>query len=89
MREWRTEGIRKVDGDPFLVDVRIDDHLFSQALVDSRCLCYATIVVSENYASQLELPRIAIKRRILDGVLADMGKITQFTYGSINIHGHQ
>ena len=76
-----------MDGKPFLVDVRLNGDWFTQATVDNGCQSYATI--SESLVEQHELPRITINPRILDGVLADIGQITEITYASVDIHGHK
>ena len=52
---------------PFIVDARVNGIQFTQALVDSGCRCYAT--VNEALVQSLDLPRIKIQSRILDGVV--------------------
>ena len=76
-----------MDGPPFLVDIRINNHPFTHALVDNGCLCYAT--VSESYAFKLQLPRIDIPPRPLDGVVPGIGQVSHIAYGTIDVHGHQ
>lgn len=76
-----------MDSEPFLVDIRINGTDFTRAMIDNGCLCYATI--SNQLATNLKLPRIAIPPRILDGVIAGQGQITHITYAAVDIHGHQ
>ncbi len=75
-----------MDGDPFLVDLIVNDIHVTHALVDSGSLCYATM--SEDYCRRLQLPRISITPRILSGVLPNLGKIRYVTYAKIDVHTH-
>jgi predicted aspartyl protease len=76
-----------MEGGPFLVDVQFNGVHFAKALVDSGCLCYATI--SETFANSLDLPRIEISPRTLDGVIANQGRITHITWATIDVHGQR
>ena len=60
---------------------------FAKALVDPGCQCYAT--VNSTLVKSLDLPRIRIRTRVLDGVIANQGRITHVTYFNVDIHGHQ
>lgn len=60
---------------------------FARALIDPGCQCYAT--VNGALVISLDLPRIRIRTRVLDGVLANQGRITHITYFDADIHGHQ
>ena len=60
---------------------------FAKSLVDTGCLSYAT--VSDSLVKAFDLPRIRISPRILDGVVANQGKIHHMTYFDIDVHGHQ
>ncbi|KAK2050961.1 hypothetical protein LY76DRAFT_529459 [Colletotrichum caudatum] len=48
-----------MDSNPLFVNIGINQTSYTYALVDSRCLTYATI--SQAYARKLRLPRIQIK----------------------------
>lgn len=71
----------------FYVDVRTNGIRFTKALVDTGCSAYATI--SESLMKSFDLPRIAIRPRHLDGVVANQGRINTITYFEADIHGHQ
>ena len=60
---------------------------FAKALIDPGCQCYAT--VNGALVKSLNLPRIRIRTRVLDGVVANQGRITHVTYFNVDIHGHQ
>ena len=60
---------------------------FIRAQVDNGCQSYAT--VNERTARSLDLPRIRIPTRQLDGVIPNLGTITHVTYFDLDIHGHQ
>src|SRR5262249_27969445 len=77
-----------MDGEPFLVDIRLNGTLFSKAFIDNGCLCYAAI--SEDLRYKLNLPRIAIPPRVLSGIAgATRQKIRWITYTDIDISGHR
>jgi hypothetical protein len=89
-REQERKGVKKLDVSeepPFLVDVRVNGIYYAEALVDYGCLSYAT--VNGTLARTLNLPRIKIRPRRLDGVVANQGRITHVTYFDADIHGHQ
>ena len=60
---------------------------FAKALIDSGYQCYAT--VNSALVRSLDLPRIRIRTRVLDGVVANQGRITHVTHFNADIHGHQ
>ena len=72
---------------PFKVDVQLNEIQSTQALVDSGCLCYAT--VSHSLVKSFDLPRIRIPTRTLDGVVGNQGRIEYVTYFDADIHGHR
>ena len=72
---------------PFLLDVRVNGIQFAKALVDQGCQSYAT--VNGKLVKSLDLPRIRIPTRTLDGVVANQGRITHVTYLDADIHSHQ
>jgi hypothetical protein len=72
---------------PFKVDVQLNEIQSTQALVDSGCLCYAT--VSDSLVESFDLPRIRIPTRTLDGVVGNQGQIEYVTYFDADIHGHR
>ncbi len=76
-----------MEGKPFLVDICLNGVHFVRGPVDSLCLCYGAI--SERFAETLELPRIKISPRTLDGVVPDQGKIRHITYADLDVHGVQ
>ena len=78
-----------MDSRPFLVDLYFKDHCRnSQALIDSGCLCHATILAS--LAESLSLSRIPIPSRTLSGVTrARHSQIVDFiTHALIDVSGH-
>ena len=78
-----------MDSPPFLVDVYLKDHYQnSQALVDSGCLCHATI--SKSLADSLDLPRIPIPSKTLSGVTRARHSqtIDSITHALIDVSGH-
>ena len=78
-----------MDSHPFLVDIYFKEHCRnSQALVDSGCLCYATI--SESLADSLDLPRIPIPSRTLSEVTRARHSqiIDSITHALIDVPGH-
>jgi hypothetical protein len=60
---------------------------FTRALVDSGCRCY--IIVNKSLVQALDLPRIKIRPRVLDGVVPNQYQITHATYFDLDVHGHQ
>ena len=80
-----------MDGDPFIVDVRLNGTDFVTGLVDSGCLCYSAI--SEKLFGSLRLPSLSISPRRLEkaaGKNAEPATILDtVTYASIDIDGHQ
>ena len=70
-----------------MVDARLNEVQFTKALVDNGSLCYAS--VNESLAESLNLPRIRVPTRTLDGVVADQGRITHVTHFDLDVHGHQ
>lgn len=80
-----------MDGDPFLVDVRLNGTDFVTGLVDSGCLCYSAM--SERLFRSLRLPSLKIAPRRLEGAAGKNAEPTTIlntiTYASIDIDGHQ
>src|SRR6266516_2610558 len=78
-----------MDGDPFLVNIRLNGTDFSSALIDNGCLCYGTI--SDQLFHSLRLPRIEIPPRELEGISSTQngGRIDSVTFAEIDIDGHQ
>ena len=78
-----------MDGDPFLVDARINKHLFLTSLVDSECLSYSTI--SKRQVRRFKLLRIFIFSREMEGFGGvDMTvTINAVTYLYLDINGFQ
>ena len=78
-----------MDSRPFLVDLYFKDHCRnSQALIDSGCLCHATI--SASLAESLDLPRIPIPSRTLSGVThaRHSQTVDSITHALIDVSGH-
>jgi predicted aspartyl protease/transposase InsO family protein len=77
-----------MDSEPFLVDALIDGISYTEALVDSGCLCYAAI--SQEYCQQLNLPRTAITPRQLEQVTGtSQENIRWITHAKIDLAGHR
>ena len=77
-----------MDGDPFLVDVRLNGTDFTTGLVDYGCLCYAAI--NDQLFRSLKLPRISISPRKLENAAGNPDiVIDTVTYASVDIDGHQ
>ena len=78
----------KMDSKPFLIDALIDGISYTEALVDSGCLCYAAI--SQEYCQQLNLPRTAITPRQLEQVTGTSQEhIRWITHAKIDLAGHR
>jgi hypothetical protein len=80
-----------MDGDPFVVDVRLNGTDFVPGLVDLGCLCYSAI--SEKLFRSLRLPSLRISPRRLEGAAGKNAESTTIldtvTYAAIDIDGHQ
>ena len=77
-----------MDGNPFYVNFGINGIHFTKALVDSGCLCFATISLS--LAKRLRLPRIPITPRDLAQVNVTVkGAIREVAYADTDIDGHK
>lgn len=77
-----------MDGDPFLVDIRLNGTDFTTGLVDYGCLCYAAM--NEELFRSLKLPRIPIPPRKLENATGDPNTaIDTVTFASVDIDGHQ
>lgn len=80
-----------MNGDPFLMNVRVNETDFVTGLVDSGCLCYSAI--SEHLFQSLRLPFLKITPRQLKGAAGKNAEPTTIldtvAYASINIDGHQ
>ena len=77
-----------MDGDPFYVNFGINGIHYTKALVDSGCLCFATISLS--LARRLRLPRISITPRDLEQVNVTVkGAIREVAYADTDIDGHK
>lgn len=89
MREWEASGKKKMDGDPFIADVRVNGTDFVPSLVDYGCLCYGAI--SKRTFHSLQLPHIRVQPRILENAAGDgkQVRIDKITYVSIDLDGHQ
>ncbi|OQD77422.1 hypothetical protein PENANT_c103G01711 [Penicillium antarcticum] len=89
-RKQERNGVKKLfkqENKPFKVDVQLNGLQSTQALVDSGCLCYATI--SDSLVQSFNLPRIRIPTRTLDGVVGNQGRIEYVTYFDADIHSHE
>jgi predicted aspartyl protease len=80
-----------MDGNPFLVDIRLNGTNFVPGLVDSGCLCYSAI--SKKLFQSLRLPSLRISPRQLEGAARKNAESTTtldtVTYATIHIDGHQ
>jgi predicted aspartyl protease len=80
-----------MDGDPFIVDVRLNGTDFVIGLVDSGCLCYSAI--SKRLFQSLRLPSLRIFPRRLEKAAGKNAEpatmLNTVTYASIDIDGHQ
>ncbi|SCO92402.1 uncharacterized protein FRV6_16530 [Fusarium oxysporum] len=78
-----------MDEGPFLVDFRINNTSYVQALVDYGCLSQG--IISKRLFHSLKLPRIPIEPRSLDQAAESHSKpiIDTITYMSIDVDGHQ
>jgi hypothetical protein len=77
-----------MDGNPFYVNFGINGIHYTKALVDSGCLCFATISLS--LARRLRLPRISITPRDLEQVNVTVkGAIREVAYADTDIDGHK
>lgn len=80
-----------MDGDPFLVDVRLNENDFITGLIDSGCLCYAAI--SQRIFQSLKLPSFKITPRRLEEAAGKNAKpstiLDTVTYATIDIDGHR
>jgi hypothetical protein len=86
-QEWK-EVESQMDGNPFYVNFGINGIHYTKALVDSGCLCFATI--SLMLANRLRLPRIPITPRDLAQVNVTVkGAIREVAYADTDIDGHK
>jgi hypothetical protein len=74
---------------PFIINVRVNKNKFLCAFVNFGCLCYA--IISKKYVIRLNLPRINILSRIMEGF---KGKnittiITNIVYADVDIDGYE
>jgi hypothetical protein len=80
-----------MDGEPFIVDVRLDGTDFIPTLVDSGCLCYSAI--SERLFQSLRLPSLRITPRRLEGAAGNNAEsdtiLDTVSYASTDIDGYQ
>lgn len=77
-----------MDGEPFHVNFGINGIYYTKALVDSGCLCFATI--SSALTRRLRLPRISITPRDLDQVnVIVRNTIKHVAYVDTDIDGHK
>ncbi len=77
-----------MDGNPFYINFGINGTHYTKALVDSGCLCFATISLS--LARRLHLPRISITPRDLAQVNVTVkGAIREVAYADTDIDGHK
>lgn len=77
-----------MDGAPFLVNFGINGIHYTKALVDSGCLCFATISLA--LARRIRLPLIPITPRDLAQVNVTADKAIKFvTYADTDIDGHK
>lgn len=77
-----------MDGDPFLVDIRLNGTDFTTGLVDYGCLCYAAI--NEQLFRSLKLPQIPIPPRKVENATDNPNTVIDtVTYVSVDIDGHQ
>jgi hypothetical protein len=78
-----------MEGNPFIINVRVNKNKFFRAFVDFNCRCYA--IISKKYAIRLNLPRINILSRIIEGF---KGKnittiITNIIHANVDIDGYE
>jgi len=86
-QEWK-EAEKQMDGNPFYINFGINGIHYTKALVDSGCLCFATISLS--LARRLRLPRIPITPRDLAQVNVTVkGAIREVAYADTDIDGHK
>ena len=86
-QEWK-EVEKQMDGNPFYINFGINGIHYTKALVDSGCLCFATISLS--LARRLRLPRIPITPRDLAQVNVTVkGAIREVAYADTDIDGHK
>ena len=86
-QEWK-EVESEMDGKPFYVNFGINGIHYTKALVDSGCLCFATISLS--FARRLRLPRISITLRDLAQISVTIkGAIREMAYTDTDIDGHK
>ena len=77
-----------MDGQPFYVNFGINGIHYTRALVDTGCLCFATI--SRALAQRLHLPRIEITPRDLTQVnITVKDAIKHVSYADIDIDGYK
>lgn len=83
------EKALKMDSKPFLIDVMLNSSNFTQAFVDSGCLCYSAF--SETLVRELNLPRISIPPRSLKLTEENTSNnsIAYITWAHIDIDGHK
>ena len=80
-------GIKKLDGSPFLIEILLNKSFYSDALLDSGCLCYSAFNLS--FVKRHKLPRLPIQARELKLAKKDsQGQaITEITCVDIDIDG--
>lgn len=77
-----------MDGNPFHVNYGVNGIHYTRALVDSGCLCFATI--SRSFARWLRLTRIPLTPRDLVQVNATARNvIREVAYADIDTDGHK
>jgi hypothetical protein len=78
-----------MDGNPFYVNFGINGTHYTQALVESGCLCFASI--SLTLAKRLHLPRIPISpaRDLSQVSMTVKGAIRHVVYADTDVDGHQ
>jgi hypothetical protein len=81
--------MRKMDDTPFLIDTQLNSSHFTQAFVDSGCLCYSAFDAA--LVRQMKLPRIPIEERSLTLAKKDKNSqtIRHITYADVDIDGHK
>ena len=79
--------VNKMDGSPFLLDVVLNKSFYTDALMDSGCLCYSAFNLS--FVKRHKLPRIPIKPRELKLAKKDSQQqsIKELTFVDVDIDG--
>lgn len=85
--DWK-RAKKTMDGKPFHINLGINGTHYTEALVDSGCLCFATVSLA--FARRSHLPRISITPRDLKQVnVTTKGAIREVAYADIDIDGHK